>query len=129
MTLHVYIRGRSPSHQNNNINLNIILYNRRRLQRDMCRVLRTRLPPALAVGNLLFPAEFHIRRSRRHCAGRSAVRRRIRHQHVGAIPSANVLRRVHADTTGMIIKLVWHYSGVGIGMACLELVTVKDWHN
>lgn len=111
------------------ITLNIILYNRRRLQRDMCRVLRTRLPLALAVGRVLLPSKFYVRRSHCHCAGRSAVRRRIRHQHVGAIPSTNVLRRVHADTTGMIIKLVWHYSGVGIGMACLELVTVKDWYN
>jgi len=101
--------------------MNIILYNRHRLQPDMCRVLLTLLPPALAVGRVLLPAEFHVRRSHCHCSVRAAVFRRFRHQHVGAIPAANVLRRVYADTTGIIITLVCHYSGVGMGMAYLEL--------
>jgi len=87
----------------------------------MCRVLRTHLPPAFAVGRVLLPAEFHVRRGHCHCAGCSAVYCRFRHQHVGATPSANVFRRVHADTTGIIITLVWHHSGVAIGMAYLEL--------
>jgi len=107
--------------------VDIILYDRHRLQPDMCRVLRTRLPPALAVGRVLLPAEFHVWRSHCHCASCAAVFRRFRHQHVGAIPSANVFRRVHADTTGIIITLVWYYSGMG--MAYLELTTIKDWHN
>jgi len=80
--------------------MNNMLYNRRRLQRDMCCVLCTRLPLALAVCRVVLPVKFHVRRSHCHRAGRATIRRRFRHQHVSAIPAANMFRRVHADTTG-----------------------------
>jgi len=78
-----------------------MLYDRSRLQRDMCCVLRTRLPPALAVGRVMLSVEFHIRRSHCHRTGRTTVRRRFRHQYISAIPAANVFRRLHAYTTGI----------------------------
>lgn len=90
---------------NNNMNILYLKSYRRRLQRDMCRFLLTLLPPALAVGRVLLPAEFHVRRSHCHRTGHAAVCRSFIQQHVGAIPAANVFRRVHADTTGITITI------------------------
>lgn len=66
----------------------------------MCRVLRPLLPPALAVGRVALPFEFHVRRSHRDHAGRAVVRRCFRYQHVGAVSSTYVLRRVHDHIAG-----------------------------
>jgi len=87
-------------------NTNNMLYNRSRLQRDMCRVLRTHLPPALAVGRVMLSVEFHIWRSHCHRTGRTAIRRRFRHQYISAVSTANVLRRLHAYTTGIYLLII-----------------------
>jgi len=113
-----FLRLRPIKINNDNMNISYSHSYRRRLQRDMCSFLRTRLPQALAVGRVLLPAEFHVRRSHCHRAGRAALCRRFRHQHVGAIPTTNVFRRVHADTAGiyiyMIITMDLHCTCVGV---------------